>query len=51
MEFMLRRNTGIKSLFPHPSTFTRDANGRIIINRIWEDPRVNYKQGGKMNTL
>lgn len=48
MEFMLRRNTGIKSLFPHPSTFTRDADGRIVINRIWEDPRVNYKQGGKM---
>lgn len=48
MEFMIRRNTGIKSLFPHPQTFVRDANGNIVINRDWKDIRVNYKKGGKI---
>lgn len=48
MEFMLRRNDGIKSLFPHPSLFIKDANGKIIINRNWLDPRVNFKSGGKI---
>lgn len=45
-EYMLRRNTGIKSLFPHPSLFVRDANGTVQINRDWEDIRLNYKNGG-----
>lgn len=47
-EFMLRRNTGIKSLFPHPSLFKRNADGTISLIRNWDDPRVNYKQGGKL---
>ena len=49
MEFMLRRNTGIKSLFPHPETFVRGSDGRVSILRDWNDARVNYKRGGKLN--
>lgn len=48
IEFNVPRNTGIKSLFPHPSLFIKDANGKIIINRNWLDPRVNFKSGGKI---
>jgi hypothetical protein len=47
-EFMVPRNTGIKSLYPHPSLFIKDANGKVTLNRNWDDIRVNYKQGGKM---
>ena len=28
-ELMLRRNTGIKSLYPHPSRFVRDEDGFV----------------------
>lgn len=49
MEFMLRRNTGIKSLFPHPETFVRGSDGKVNILRNWNDTRVNYKKGGKLN--
>lgn len=28
---MLHRNTGIKSLYPHPSRLIRDTNGKLII--------------------
>jgi hypothetical protein len=45
-EFALKRNTGIKSLFPHPSLLIRDNNGKLKIIRNWSDPRVNYKNGG-----
>lgn len=48
-EYMTRQNTGIKSLFPHPSLLQRDANGKWFIPRDWNDPRVNYKNGGKLN--
>lgn len=34
----------ISSLFPHPET----ANGQWFI-RSFDDPRVNFKQGGKLN--
>ena len=50
-EVMIRRNTGIKSLFPHPDLFVRDNSGKVILDRNWNDIRVNYKQGGKMNIL
>jgi hypothetical protein len=50
-EFMVPRNTGIKSLYPHPSLFIKDANGKVTLNRNWDDIRVNYKQGGKMNLI
>ena len=46
---MVPRNTGIKSLYPHPSAFLRDNNGKIIINRNWDDPRINFKHGGTLN--
>ena len=36
----------ISSLFPHPET----ANGQWFI-RSFDDPRVNFKQGGKLNYL
>ena len=36
----------IASLFPHPET----ANGQWFI-RSFDDPRVNFKQGGKLNYL
>lgn len=36
----------ISSLFPHPET----ANGQWFI-RSFDDPRVNYKSGGKLNYL
>lgn len=49
LEFRLRRNTGIKSLFPHPDTFVRNPDGSVSILRDWNDPRVNYKHGGKLN--
>lgn len=42
MEFRLRRDTGIKSLFPHPSTFIKNDDGSISIIRDWNDPRINY---------
>ena len=29
--FMLRRNTGIKSLFPHPSRLIRSADGTVSL--------------------
>lgn len=48
IEGMIPRNTGIKSLFPHPSTLVKDANGNWVIKRDWLDPRVNYKKGGKL---
>jgi hypothetical protein len=48
IEGMIHRNTGIKSLFPHPSTLMKDDSGNWIIKRDWNDPRVNYKNGGKI---
>jgi hypothetical protein len=36
----------IASLYPHPET----ANGEWFI-RSFDDPRVNYKNGGKINYL
>lgn len=47
-EYMLRRNSGIKSLYPHPSLFKRDVNGNVSVIRDWTDERVNYKSGGKI---
>lgn len=43
------RNTGIKSLFFHPSLLKRNEFGKLEVIRDWNDPRVNYKQGGKLN--
>lgn len=47
-EYLLRRNNGIKSLFPHPSVFVRNKYGTVSVIRNWQDPRVNYKIGGKL---
>lgn len=48
-ELMIRRNTGIKSLYPHPSRFVRDEDGFVhLIPTDWNDPRVNFKTGGKL---
>lgn len=48
-EFSVARNTGIKSLFPHPSRFIRNEDGTVrLIPTDWSDIRVNYKQGGKI---
>jgi len=47
--FMLRRNTGIKSLFPHPSRLIRNEDGTVSLTSTnWSDPRVNFALGGKM---
>lgn len=44
---MVRRNTGIKSLYPHPSRFIRNSDGTVsLIPTNWSDVRVNFKQGG-----
>lgn len=51
LEGMLHRNTGIKSLFPHPSTLQQNSNGTWRIVRNWSDPRVNFKFGGKLNKI
>lgn len=48
-EFMLHRNEGIKSLFPHPSVFRRGEDGAVSVTRDWLDPRVNYAKGGNLN--
>lgn len=45
-EYMIRRNTGIKSLYPHPSLFIKDEHGAVKLLRDWSDPRVNFKNGG-----
>lgn len=46
---MLRRNTGIKSIYPHPSRFIRNADGTVtLIPTNWSDARVNFKQGGTL---
>lgn len=47
LEFALPRNTGIKSLFPHPETFIKNSDGSISLIRDWNDFRLNYKTGGK----
>lgn len=48
LEGMLHRNSGIKSLFPHPSTLQQSESGNWFINRNWGDLRINYKNGGKL---
>lgn len=48
VEFGLTRNSGIKSLFPHPSLFVRNPDGTVSIARDWRDIRINYKQGGSI---
>ena len=48
---MVRRNTGIKSLYPHPSRFIRNSDGTVsLIPTNWSDVRVNFKQGGILKT-
>jgi hypothetical protein len=48
-ELMIRRNTGIKSLYPHPSRFVKNADGTVTLKPVdWSDIRVNYKEGGKL---
>lgn len=48
-EVSISRNDGIKSLFPHPSRFIRNADGTVtLIPTDWNDVRVNFKQGGKL---
>lgn len=49
---MLRRNTGIKSLFPDPSRFIRGASGKVeLLPTDWKDGRINFKQGGKLKYI
>ena len=51
VEIGIPRNTGIKSLYPHPSLFLENPDGSVSIIRNWDNPRVNYKHGGKLNYL
>lgn len=51
LEFALPRNTGIKSLFPHPKTFIKNSDGSISLIRDWNDFRLNYKIGGKFKNI
>lgn len=50
VEFALTRNSGIKSLYPHPSLFVRNLDGTVTVARNWNDLKVNYKQGGSIYT-
>ena len=46
---MIRRNTGIKSLFPHPTRFYRDVDGVVRLRPTdWLDARFNFGDGGKL---
>jgi hypothetical protein len=47
-EGMIHRNDGIKSLFPHPSTLTKNDAGNWVIQRDWNNPKVNYRDGGRL---
>ena len=48
-EVAVPRNTGIKTLFAHPSRFVRNADGSVSFTPVdWNDPRVDFKNGGKM---
>lgn len=50
LEVALPRNTGIKTLFAHPSRFVRNADGSVSFTPVdWNDPRVDFKNGGKLN--
>lgn len=49
LEFSLPRNTGIKSLFPHPDAFRLNPEtNQYELIRSWNDHRLNYKTGGKI---
>jgi hypothetical protein len=38
----------MKSLFPHPSMFVIENGKPTLKMTSWEDPRFNYKNGGKI---
>lgn len=39
----------IKSIFPHPNRYRLQPNGTVILKPTdWNDPRFNFKYGGKM---
>jgi hypothetical protein len=49
LEFALPRNTGIKSLFPHPDAFRLNPEtNQYELIRSWNDSRLNYEKGGKL---
>lgn len=49
LEFMVPRNSGIKSLYPHPSLFVENKDGSISLIRNWLDNRVNFSKGGSIH--
>ena len=50
-EIAVGLGTPMKSLYPHPEAFTTNADGTIALQRSWENPKLHFKQGGKMNYL
>lgn len=50
-EVVISRDSGIKSLFPHPDRFIMNSDGTISFIPVdWNDPRFNFKNGGKLLT-
>lgn len=44
-------NQNIKSLFPHPDRFVLQPDGTVTFTPTdWNDPRFNFKNGGKLLT-
>lgn len=44
---LIRRNSGIKSLYPHPSRLIQNSDDTIsLLPTDWSDVRVNFKNGG-----
>lgn len=50
-EIVISRDSGIKSLFPHPDRFIINSDGTTSFIPVdWNDPRFNFKYGGKLLT-
>lgn len=48
-EIVVPKNHDIKSLFPHPNRFIQQPDGSVILKPTdWNDPRFNFKNGGKL---
>lgn len=44
-EYRISHDTQAKSLYPHPETITRGADGKLTLNRSWNDSRMHYVIG------
>lgn len=44
-EYRISHDTQAKSLYPHPEAITRGADGKLTLNRNWNDPRMHYVIG------